>query len=287
MAGAASLGAQIWVFPSDAEPTDWKPAASYVSDRIGDDDIIRTHPPWNVDGLTYLERHGKQIDRKRDPVLGDLYDRETIWILTETATLDGAIDRLPFEAPDPGIERFGDVSVVRTEVPGDVVYQWEALRALDEATVERVDPDGGTETCDNWSEGDRRWDCGGRDRWLYVGEGFKYLGGDPRDAIWAHALPDQKHLRVEFPDVPLGDLLRVRGGFIFAAARKDNGKPVTMRILVDGEERARRSYPILESTWEAIDVDTSDISADTGTVTVVISSPNFKDRRFCFNAWTR
>lgn len=288
-AGLLSLCAQTFVFPADAEPGDWKPAGDFVADRIQEGDLVRTHPPWNADGLPYLESVGDQVDRRRDPLLEDIYRADRIWILTETGRLEGAVRRLPFDPVDPTVEKFGDVSVVRTTLPKSADFSWEALEHLSEARVERVTPGGDEEAsireCTNWDSSDRRWDCGSRDPWLYVGETLRHLGGDPRRAIWAHPLPGNERLRVTFPEMPVGDQLRVRAGFTFKASLKDRGRDVTMEVRLDGETLDEKNYPKLESTWEPLEFDTSKRAGETAKLTVVVRTTNVTDRYFCFNAW--
>lgn len=290
-AGVWSLTAQLFVFPAETQSSDWAPAAEYVLERIEQGDRIRTHPPWNIDALPYVESVGDQVDRRHNPVLEDIYRADRIWVLSETARVEEAIRRLPYEPVDLHIERFGDAAVVRAPLPDSANFSWEALEHLSEAQVERVEPseDGAPSIreCESWSEENRRWDCGSRDPWLYVGEVERFLGGDYRRAIWAHPVPDDEYLRVTFPEVPMGELLRVRAGFTFLASRKDRGAPVTMEVRLDGEVLEEKTYPTLETTWEPIDFETPERAGKSAELSIVVRTPDITDRYFCFNAWVR
>lgn len=291
VAAAASLFAQKYVFPAETKSKDWRPAAAYVRDHIRANDIVRTHPPWNIDALPYLESIGDQIDRKRDPLLEDLYRYDRVWVLSERERAGEALEHLPFRSPRAERKRFGNATVWRAPIPEGVGFSWEALEHLSDASVERLIYKDGkqkrTRTCENWDQEDRRWDCGNRDRWLYVGETFKFIAGDPRRAIWAHPLPKGNHLRVTFPEVPLEETLRVRGGFTHLASRRKKGDDVHLKVAVDGQTRIERTFPRLETEWKPSDIDTGNRAGETASVQFEIWTSNFRDRYFCFNAWIR
>ncbi|MFB6374716.1 MAG: hypothetical protein ABEN55_16715 [Bradymonadaceae bacterium] len=275
----------MYIFPSEVEPREWKEPADYVLEHIRPDDAVRVHPSWTNDPLPHLESIGDQILPQSHPVAGDIQDIRRIWIVTERDRIGEAIARLPYEPSRPRIEKFGDVAVVQTRVPSSIRAPYEFRDHLESAKVERIDGKS-TRQCDNWNEKDRRWDCGKRDRWLYVGEHAATLGEDFQRCIWAHPLPDGKKLRVTFPEVPLDRRLRIRGGLIFRALHKKDRAPVQMRIRIDGETRYTHTFGPRASTWAPHDIPTAGLDGPAD-VTVEISSPNIKDRWFCFNGWAR
>lgn len=284
LAGTASLTAQLYVFPSEVDPGEWEKPADYILERVRPEDGVRVHPSWTNDPLTHLEPVGDQILPQSHPVAGDLQDRRRIWMLTETDRLREALERLPFEPSRPTIEKFGDVSVVRTRVPSSIRASYAFLANLDAAEVERVDGDE-VRQCRNWSDADRRWDCGERDKWLYVGEHAATLGEDYHRCIWAHPLPDEKTLRITFPDVPLDNRLRIRGGLDFRALHKQDRAPIQMRVDIAGETRLTHTYGPRASTWAPHDIPTTGLDGPAD-VTVELQTPNLKDRWFCFNGWS-
>ena len=285
VAGIASLLAQLYVFPSDVDPDEWQKPADYVLDHVRQEDGIAVHPAWNEDPLPYLEAAGPQILPQETILAEDIQGVRRIWLLSEADRLDAAIDRLPFDPSRPTIKSFGDVSVVRTQVPSSIRFNYEFLAHLDEARVERVEGES-VRHCENWSAEDRRWDCGSRDTWLYVGENLATLGDDLHRCIWAHPLDGKKRLRITFPDVPMRRLLRIRAGLIFRVVHKDNRAPVHLRVDVGGETRLEHTYPPHTTTWVPHDIDISGLDG-TSDVTVEVWTPNIKDRWFCFNGWVR
>jgi hypothetical protein len=284
LAGAASLVAQLYVFPSDVEPGDWEEPADYILERLGDEDGIHVHPGWTHDPLPHLEEVGDQLMPQKDPVRGDIQDLRRIWVLTETARLEEALATLPYTPSRPDTTEFGDVTVVKTTVPSSARYSYELLDHLDEASVGRVSEDS-VEECKNWSESDRRWDCGSRDQWLYVGEHFDTLADDPHECIWAHPLDGGRTLHITFPDVPLQELLRIRAGLTYRASISKDTKPVDMTVRVGDETRIDHTYGARESTWFPHDLDTTELDGETRDVVVEVETSKTKNRWFCFNGW--
>lgn len=283
--GITSLIAQIWIFPADVEPDDWREPAAYVKEHIGDRDVVRVHPSWTADPLPHLADVGERVRRQHFPLEEDLQDVERIWILSETDRLDGALDRIPFSVDKPTLERFGHVTVARVEVPNSSQFDYEMLEHLDEATVERVETDGETRTCSNWDEADWRWDCGAQDQFLYVGRELLVLNDDPHRCIWAHPLDKGRPLRITFPDVSLSKTLRLRAGLNFRASLSKRGTDVQFRVQIGDRTALEHTYGARTSTWFPHDIDTTERSGEEVDVTVEIRSDKVKDRYFCFNGW--
>ena len=286
LVGFGSLAAQLWVVPSEVDKKEWKKPADWVKKQLEPSDAVRVHPAWTEDPLPYLEDVGSQVHRHQDPVESDLEEIRRVWILTETERLEGALAKLPFEPSRPDLKRFGDVTVIKAIVPSSVRSSYELLEHLEGAKVERIEKKS-VQHCDKWDEKDRRWDCGERDRWLYVGEHEQIVAGDPRRCIWAHPLPKQKVLRITFPGVPLEETLRVRAGLSFKGARFKRGTPVRMQVRVGGERRYDHQYGPRTSTWGKYDIDTTASAGSKKPVVFEISSDKIRRRWFCFNAWVR
>ena len=285
IAGLSTTAAQLWVFPSEVDQEEWREPAAYVKKHLGPDDLVRVHPEWTEDPLPHLESVGDQISPQERPVAGDFQDVRRVWIVSETERVDGAVDLLPFEPSRPEYERFGDVTVVETRVPSSLQSSYELLDHLDEAVVERLKNGKVKQTCDNWNPRERRWDCGSKDPWLYVGEKRMMVGGDPHKCFWAHPLPKGKVLRITFPKVPLQKTLRVRAGLSFTASRKGHGDPVRMRVEIDDETRVDHVYPAHDSVWRASDIDTAALSGQRRDVVLKVTAPEIRDRGFCVNGW--
>ncbi|MFW5967558.1 MAG: hypothetical protein ACOCV2_08580 [Persicimonas sp.] len=280
--GLISFAAQLWWLSGDVEQSDWRAPAEYVLEHIGPEDAINVQPHWTDDPYPYLTEVGDQILRQQDPLLEDAHRYERIWLLTETDRLDEAIERMPFAPVET--REFGAITVVRLDAPSSSPVATELLSELDEATVERVG-DGDERTCNNYSERDRAWYCGKRSKWIYVGEEFLHLGRDPHRCIWAHPLPNGRTHRITFPDVKLSERFRLRAGLAERAARSKRGTDIDLRLTVGEEFEKSKTIPARESSWEPIDFDTSSKAGERRDVVVEVSSPDVKDRFFCFNGW--
>ncbi len=243
-------------------------------------------PGWNEDPLPYLESVGDQVLPQTDPVAGDLQSARRVWILSESERADEAFESLPYAPSRPDKKRFGDVTVFETRVPSSIQASYELLDHLEEAVVERVDGES-VETCDNWSQRDRRWDCGGRDRWLFVGEKFASLADDPHECIWAHPVGEGRTLRITFPDVPLERFLRIRAGLTDLGSVIEDAVPVHLTVSIGDDTRVKHTYGARETNWFPHDIPTPELQGETRDVVLEVRASDTKNRWFCLNGWVR
>jgi hypothetical protein len=283
VAGIVSFVAQIAILPGDVEASDWKPPAEYVLEHIGPNDVLNVQPNWTDDPYPYLTEVGDRIARQDKPLVEDTWSRERIWLLVETERIDEALELMPFEAAET--KSFGDVSVVRIDVPENPPVTYELLPNLDGAKVTRTKGGKVVERCTNWNKRNEAWYCGRPDRWVYVGREFVDLGGDPHQCIWAHPPPDQKRVRVVFPDVPLQETFRLRAGLNQRGARSKRATDLHYRVSVGEKWSQQKTIPARETSWEPIDFDTSEMAGHTADVTVEVWAESIFDRFFCFNGW--
>lgn len=286
-AALASLLAQIFIFPGKATDGDWQRASAYIVEHIEADDALRIHPSWTEAPMPYLQKIGNQLHRQHHPLLEDLQGIQRIWILSETEHLQDALRRLPFE-PSPALtERFGTVTAVLIDLPESTQFPYIFNEHLQEAKVSRYSPGAdAVEDCKTWDRNQRRWHCARRDRTFYVGDAVQELGDDPRHCIWAHALPNQRILRIEFPEVPLYNTLRIRAGLERVGSSRVDVTPVDYRVYLNDELILEQSIPKDSSTWPAHDVKTSEQNGQTANVRIEIQSEHERGRHFCFNGWT-
>ncbi len=284
-AGLLSLALQRWVFVDPTNERDWAAAAEYVLPELGDDDVFRIEPWWQEAALTHFTSAGSQAERTRTPLVEDLYPYDTIWIVAENSRLDEGIAAIPKELRGSvgDTKRFGSVSVAPVEVVENVV-EWEMLENLDEVEVSRIKGDA-VEKCGNWSVSSPRWDCGSRQRWLYVGEALHEVGDEPRRTIWAHPLDGGRTLRLE-TEVPGGDLLRVRASFDLRAARLPRTGEVMLRVWVGDELVEQRLIEHDDHSYAPVDVDISDHQPPVPLRIEIELRGSIKDRFFFVNAWS-
>lgn len=287
-AGALSIVCQLWIFPSDVQQQEWRRCAEVVRESSRPDSGILVHPDWTEKPLPYLSKVQDRLIRAPEPSFTDLARYETIWIMTPTDRRSEALNRLPFNPAPEDVStelESAHLQVLKLTKSNSPEFSRSLLERLESATVARVKEDGESETCRNWDSEERRWDCGSRDRWLFVGQERLYIDRAPRRCIWAHPVPDQKILEIRFESVRLRDELWIEHGFSLEAARRDRGSDVVMSVTIDGEQKAQQRVPPRESTWRRQKIDTRPWADTTHDVTVQIEAESIYDRFFCFNGW--
>lgn len=284
-AGILSIVAQIFFLPGDVEPDDWQRAAEFVVDKVGPNDIINVQPHWSEAPYPYLTSVGDQINRQSRPLLGDIFTHERLWVLVETDRVDATLADMPF--PAASVETFNTISVARIDIPSPGTVKYDLLGNLEHAQVSQVTPNGAVQQdCTVWDARERAWHCTRHNKWLYVGESFLTLGADPHRCIWANPPEAPRRWRISFPQVLMGQQFRFRAGLDFTGARSRRGKEIHYSVQVDDRWTETRVIPPRESTWEAIDFDTTELQGKTARVTLEVWSEAVLDRFFCFNGWS-
>lgn len=285
VAGSFSIIAQIFFLPGDIKPEDWKSAAEYVLENIGPEDVVNVQPNWSEAPYPYLLDVGEQILRQESPLLGDIHDRENLWLLVESQRLDAVLAKMPFPAKD--IQNFDTISVAHIAIPAENPVVYDLLANLEHARVERVDPKGKPLMhCENWNPRKRAWYCGRPDAWIYIGENYRTMGIDPHRCIMANPPKAPQRWRVIFVDIPLADIFRLRSGIDFIGARSRRGTEVHIRVSVGDKWSEERVIPARETSWDAIDFDTSELAGERADMSVEIWSKSLLDRFVCFNGWS-
>jgi hypothetical protein len=283
VAGIASFIAQIYVLPGEVDAQDWRAPAEYVLEHIGPNDVVTVQPGWNEDPYPFLTEVGDQVARQSTLLFEDVHDRDHVWVLAETARIEQALKRTPFDAAET--KAFGSVTVLRTEPPKTPRVTYDLLSELDHAKVAHLKGGKITKRCKNWKAKDRAWHCGKPDRWVFVGQRRLDLGGDPHQCIWAHPPAEDKRVRIVYPGVTLGASFRVRGGLNQRGARSKRGTDVHYRVRVGDDLNAQRTVPADETSWKPVDIDTSKLAGQQRDVSVEVWSDSVFDRVFCFNGW--
>jgi hypothetical protein len=286
-AGLVSLALQVFVFRSKVAEEDWRRAAAYVVEALEATDVVRVHPWWNEDPLPHLTAVGNQLHRHRLPLVEDLQNIERIFIIAEAARLSQAFEHLPFDVEPSQIAAFGTVSVALVDVPAWAQFELRLSDVLDTARVSRRRGDE-SEPCKTWDGRARQWHCGRRDQTFYVGEALLELDDDPRRCIWAHPV-EGRVLRIEFDDVELEEVLRIRAGLDLRATRFEQTAPVDYRVFLDDELVVSRTVSPHDDSWYAHDLDVSSRASrpdGPARVALEVETSNVRHRRFCFNGWT-
>lgn len=108
----------------------------------------------------------------------------------------------------------------------------------------------------------------------------------PRRCIWAHP-PATGERIVRFSGVPLGQRIVGHGGMYWIIERERRGARVDLEVRVDGEPIGRLQHQDGEG-WKGFDLPLgAHAHAPRATVEFAVSSPDFVDRHFCFQADSR
>jgi hypothetical protein len=134
----------------------------------------------------------------------------------------------------------------------------------------------------------------GRERFLCPGGEFFNVGVTliadqdflPRRCIWAHP-PQRGELRIRYRDVTLGDVIAGHGGMYWMVERELAGKPVKLEVRVDGEPVGEVVHRDGDG-WSSFELPLgAHARAPAAEVEFAVSSADYRDRHFCFEAHTR
>ena len=121
---------------------------------------------------------------------------------------------------------------------------------------------------------------------MHVSREVREIDYLPRPCLYAHPGPDPSApLVIEFPDVPLGRVLRGHTGIIGEAMLAGNA-PVRLAVQVDGEELGAAVEAPRLPGWHTFQFDTTLRAGRSATLTFTVSAADPGQRLFCFDAMT-
>lgn len=108
----------------------------------------------------------------------------------------------------------------------------------------------------------------------------------PRRCLWSHPLA-RGEIVTRFHDVPLGHVIRGHGGISWMTERELRGAPVTLTIRVDGDAIGSFTHRDGDG-WRGFEMPLgAHAGARARDVELAVTTTNYKDRHFCFEADTR
>jgi hypothetical protein len=108
----------------------------------------------------------------------------------------------------------------------------------------------------------------------------------PRRCLWSHP-PARGEMVTRFHGVPLGTSIHGHGGMHWMTERNLTGAPITLTVRVDGDPIGSISH-VDGDGWKAFDLPLgSHAGATSADVEFAVTTTNYRDRHFCFEADTR
>lgn len=279
LSGSALIRARV---PSQ---TDWEQAAAHVREQWADTDVAVAAPEW-ADPLLRLQL-GDLLGLDGSAPF-ELAPYERVW---QFSIRGHRSDRTPERLPDEE-QRFGRVLVQRWDLgPSPVVYDFTGT--IDSAEVD-VDGRACREERLRQHEGGlfhgplqpkRAFFCGPHP-WLWVGPTvIEDPGLQPRHCIWQHPQAGDEPTTTTYRDVPLGDRISVHATMFYIHQREGEHGPVTLQVLVDGQEVGRMVHRDGDGV-EHMDVDPDPLERGNvrGDVSFVVSAPQPHYRSICWGA---
>ena len=286
IAGVEVIGSAV-VQGRVPEETSWREAAEYVRDEWQDGDLAVAAPLW-ADPLVRL--HMGDLIGVEDAGRADLAPYERIWEFSirgarSTAARGDAAETI----------RFGRVTVNRYDLgPSPVLV--DLTSRIGEAEVD-VQGRACTKQRRAFEGGGlfrgpamptERFFCGPAG-WQWVGATVtEDLNMQNRYCIWQHPQDQDVPTQATFRDVELGDEIVLHAGLYYDHERRLENGPVTVQVLVDGEEVGRLTHRDGDG-WERMVADPTPMGEDKerGDVSIVVSAPNPSLRTLCWAASTR
>ena len=131
-----------------------------------------------------------------------------------------------------------------------------------------------------------RFECPGG---AFFNVGVTVIGDEelrPRRCLWSHPFAHGE-IVTRFHDVPLGQVVRGHGGIYWIVEREKRGAPVTLTVRVDGDTVGSFVHKDGDG-WASFEMPLgAHAGAPKAEVEIAVSSPNFHDRHFCWEADTR
>jgi hypothetical protein len=272
------------------QATDWAAAATHVRAQFAPGDVVRVAPFWADDARAFLP--GLPVDVPRRPDLDTLTAHDRVWLIAGDArpnqpSVSDAKAAMPAPLQPQAEAAFGDVTVLRYDIPPSLKPAFVFADALTDAKVRRVyptQPQRGPEACDLWRDQERAWHCGRFDPYLYIGVRYREMGGEPRRCVFVAPAPDAGWVEVRYPQVPMRGRLRGRFGVSDESVRSERGGAVLFEVQVNDVTRFSGRVEPDDPTYAPFSISTADLQGQRADVTFRVHAADLLDRFPCFEA---
>lgn len=283
--GVVELALHLWFRQRAPDFDDYASMASEVASlRTGGEPVV-VEPPW-AEPLVFnavpvpirlaaapdLEAFEGAVEVS---VFGDRSPRTERWRLLETRQV-GPFTLRRLANPGHRPTTFDFVDALSPNVV-EVIFDATPCRWTTSATVVAGGL-GGHPTFPR-----KRFACGGQP-WFNVSRTViadeQFL---PRRCLWAHP-PSHGALTIRYRDVTLGERLVGHGGMYWIIERELEGAPVRLNVSVNGEPIGDHVHHDGDG-WARFEMDLGRFAGARGAdVTFAVSSDDYRDRHFCFEA---
>ncbi len=261
--------------PSDA---DWRATAAAVEREVDPGDAVALAPWWAERGRRFLPERvpvlalpdyaGEELPGIRRVFLLEL-PRAPRWDGREAREL---LARATAVGP---ARRFGAIRLTLLTLRAPLLPRASLTDLLDRAEVTL-----GGRPC---PAGDGGFRCPGPG-WLRVAAETREVELRPRQCILAHPAAGAP-LRIRFPAVPMGAVLRGHTG-ILGEASFDGAAAVRLEVAADGQPLGAVEEPPRRPGWHPFTFDTSAFAGREAALTFTVTSVDPARRWFCFDAMT-
>ncbi|MEZ4375405.1 MAG: hypothetical protein R3B07_31630 [Polyangiaceae bacterium] len=297
--GVCELGAQLWVSQRAPREAEWSAIATPVRELRKPGDLVVASPEWQ--GPNARRALGDALMPLADVARADAsaYKRaieistvgETLpefrsWPIVERRS-QGGFELLVHQNPSPASVKFDfleELNAKRAEA-----YTYDPKLGRDQRTLcpynatSRVSS-GGLGGPPTFPSG--RFQCPGGEPYFVgvtvIDDSNEYR---PKRCIWANPTPTGP-IGVTFREVALGERIRGFGELPWVLERGYNGPPIVLTVRVAGQELGRFEHRDGQG-WRGFDFPLGAFAGRTEDVEFEVSSSNFRERYFCFQADTR
>ncbi len=268
--------------PSEA---DYRAAAADIASQARDGDAVLLSPHWAERARLFVTGV-PVLNLGRAPAREDLYRFRRIFLLalpelprSSPGAEEAFLRSIDFKPAGPA-QPHGRLSVRLFENPAPAIPRFDFTAGVADAHVFIRRPDGSEELCPRRED---RHPCP-RAGWIDVHAELKEIAAKPQRCVWAHPAGSEP-LVIEYPDVELGDELRVMGGIVGQIVyRTENYGTVLMEVKVDGQRLGSMDFPPGKPGEKRARFDTRALKGARHTVSFEVSAANPDMRHFCFDA---
>ncbi|MCP4501299.1 MAG: hypothetical protein GY822_15170 [Deltaproteobacteria bacterium] len=283
---------------SDDVPTEehYEAVANFLHQEMSKQDGLVVLPAWTLRPQVHLQgivwEPGDNVDTQ-------LFHRyESLFVLVEPDGERGLeLLQTRFGKELQKTFQVGNVEIYKVEMAKHQMAGYDFRASVDDNAVVQLHKKGKVIDCSLRTTGG--WRCPGKDSWQRVTRERLLVAENGRSALWAHPPRPGEKVTVRFDNLQLGTSLAVSGGFTRKASAHAKA-PVRLRAFFYGDLAEEDSFvdanaknsrvKIFEKSfevifdWRSAEVSTKEHAGKKGAVVFEISSKDYRQGHFAFDA---